>query len=774
MSRWLVALMLLAPALQAQSVRGVVTRAGTPIPGVVVQLLDSTNAIAARTLTDDTGVYRLLAPRAGTYRLATRRIGFAPSTSARVVLTEGETREFPLRVDGLAVSLDTVRVRSDRPRCAKADAANSEVADIWEQARTTLMATEASLAGRAISAALLNYRRTQHPDGTQTLQSLTLLEADSVAQPWTSPPWAELQRSGYVFAALDSTVYRAPGLDVLISSDFSNAHCFRVAAADSTQVVLSFEPAKPRKGISELRGMLRFDRSSVELRSLEFGYTNLNVLEDSAGAGGRMEFVALNDGSWAISRWNIRMPILGLRTDRPRGRSGTQSLMQVNYTETGGGDLLVARRGTDTLWSRVLPPVAGVVTDSATGATIAHARLRLRETNWQAVSDSTGQFEFRGVLPGDYTMLINTPSLDSVGAATTVPLLVADTVARLTVRVPNAEGVLSLVCPLPAGTATRTNFGLIRGHATFAEAPSSPTSIDVIIQWRDNVAKSTRTRRARADVSGRYRACDLPVDAEFEVHAEASALQSATSKVQLGPASPYGQVDLALEKLAPNQAVLRGFVVDATDQPVENVTVEIATLGVRVVTDSSGAFRMARVPAGKQRLTLRRLGYAAEDADLVVEAGQVMERRFTLSRVTMLSEVETAAARDFIRDFEEHRRVGLGKFFTREDLAKQEARRLSDIMSMVAGVKIVPMQGGGAALSSSRRLSLSGQPCFALIYRDKSLLYGGREGEPVPNLNELMVGDIEAIEYYTGPAETPAEYSTLRSPCGVLVIHSRR
>ncbi len=52
----LLALAPLAQELGAQSVRGLVTRGSTPIPGVVVQLLDSTATIVARTLSDDAGV----------------------------------------------------------------------------------------------------------------------------------------------------------------------------------------------------------------------------------------------------------------------------------------------------------------------------------------------------------------------------------------------------------------------------------------------------------------------------------------------------------------------------------------------------------------------------------------------------------------------------------------------------------------------------------------------------------------------------------------------
>lgn len=769
-----VASVTLPGTLFAQSVRGTVTRVGTPIPGVVVQLLDSTSTIVSRMLSDERGMYRLRAPRGGTYRLATRRIGFVPSISRPFVLVDGEITEQPLPLDGIAISLDTVRVKSVRGACGKTDVAAAEVRAVWEQARTSLMATEASLSGRAISAALLNYQRTRNADGTHVLQSLEMLEVDSVAQPWVSQSFDELERIGYVQNGKESTAYRAPGLDVLISDAFSAKHCFRVVyPADTTRIALSFEPAKPRKGISELTGVLSLDRRTAELRSLDFGYTNIGALLDEAGAGGRMEFVALRDGSWAISRWNIRMPIVGLGQLINRSRSS----LAITSTEIGGGDLLVARRGADTLWARALPPVVGVLTDSATGAAITGARLRLKDSDREGLTDATGRFSLRNVLPGDYTVLINTPSLDSLGALTAVPLLVADTVATLAVKVPNARRVLPLVCSVPSDSlAKRSTYGVLRGMVSPPGDSLLSEPAELIVQWRDSVTRTARTQRGRTDDEGRYRLCDVPVGIALDVRAEAQSLTSGSTSIQLSPTSPFVKLNVTLEKLASNQAVLRGDVVDDAGNPVDNVTVEISALGMRSVTDASGSYRLARVPEGKQRVTLRRLGYAPVDADLIVEAGKIMERRFALAKVTALSEVTTTASMAWMKSFDEHRRIGLGVFFTREDLAKQENRRLSDILSGVGGVKLVPLRGNRVALSSSRRPPrLDGvTTCYAQIYRDRTLLYGGREGEPIPNINDLVVGDIEAIEYFNGPATTPAEYSGLQSPCGVLVVHTRQ
>ncbi len=82
----------------AQVVRGTVVRDGAPVPGVVVQLLDSTSTAVARDLSDEGGAYRLLAPRPGTYRLAARRIGYAPMQTA--LFTLGQLTRFQLRRAG--------------------------------------------------------------------------------------------------------------------------------------------------------------------------------------------------------------------------------------------------------------------------------------------------------------------------------------------------------------------------------------------------------------------------------------------------------------------------------------------------------------------------------------------------------------------------------------------------------------------------------------------------------------------------------------------------
>jgi len=63
-------------------------------------------------------------------------------------------------------------------------------------------------------------------------------------------------------------------------------------------------------------------------------------------------------------------------------------------------------------------------------------------------------------------------------------------------------------------------------------------------------------------------------------------------------------------------------------------------------------------------------------------------------------------------------------------------------------------------------------PCYAQIFLNGVQFYAMGRGEP-PNLNEIDVNDIEAIEYYGQPSSTPAQFRTMDSDCGTLALWMR-
>ena len=99
------------------------------VSGVVVALVDSTQTVVARGLSNDRGEYRVAAQRAGRYRLRTLRIGFQPTESRSITLEAGTIAVERLVLDGVRVSLEAIRIVERSYDEMVRDGANLSAAD---------------------------------------------------------------------------------------------------------------------------------------------------------------------------------------------------------------------------------------------------------------------------------------------------------------------------------------------------------------------------------------------------------------------------------------------------------------------------------------------------------------------------------------------------------------------------------------------------------------------------------------------------------------------
>ncbi len=236
------------------------------------------------------------------------------------------------------------------------------------------------------------------------------------------------------------------------------------------------------------------------------------------------------------------------------------------------------------------------------------------------------------------------------------------------------------------------------------------------------------------------------------------------------------------------QAVVRGTVrADSSRRPLRGAEVSVESLGWSTRTDSGGRYSLSNVPAGLTLIRVRLIGYASMSGVILVAPPNTIERDFTLERAAVeLDSMHTVARKGRMGTFDDNRRVGLGHFFTRDDLDRLHATHLADVMSGLASVNVRRGTGNHAWISSSRsgrrsiqvdasdraRGATSG--CYANVFLNGVQVYHGRNGEPLFDLNEFSVDQIEGIEYYTGPAEAPIQYSSLDMSCGVLAIWTHR
>jgi hypothetical protein len=173
--------------------------------------------------------------------------------------------------------------------------------------------------------------------------------------------------------------------------------------------------------------------------------------------------------------------------------------------------------------------------------------------------------------------------------------------------------------------------------------------------------------------------------------------------------------------------------------------------------------------------------------------------------------VSARATERALASFEENRALGLGHFMTRDVLEKYTGMQLAAVLQQLPGVDFVQGKGSSAWITSRRApasLCLPPGPtgtmdnpsifgrclmnhgmylpepsetrqgikvaCYALVYVDGVLRNGTRQPTEPYDVNEIAPERIEAMEFYSGPSQTPMKYSRAGSACGVLVIWTRR
>jgi len=805
--RWWTAIALagLAPVLAGgQVVRGIVTDStNRPISGVVVMLIDGASQSRARALSDERGEFRIAAPGAGTYSLRTLRIGFRPTTTTPIEVRVGGEVAQRVVVAGLPITLDTIRV-ADRNACRTFTDSGAATYAVWEQIRAALTATELTTGFRNIAATTVAYERVLDPKGNKVLQQKATVSTGYVNRPWLSLSPDSLRRMGYVVTERDnSVVYYAPGIDVLLSPAFANDHCFRVTrdARRAELIGLAFEPTPDRKRTAEISGTLWVDRASSQLRRLEFQFANV-PFEQGEMAGGDLQFVRMRDGTWAISQWNIRMPAF-TSVVRP-GHGAERQLAEI---QVAGGQLAVARRGTDTLWAQPTVVLSGTIRDSVSGAGIAGGRITLVGTDLAARTDDRGRFSLSGILPGVYEAEIRTPSLDSLAASHRASFEFVDPNVHPDWRIPNAQQLMATVCS--GGALRDASRGIVVGRARVRGDTAAVRNLSIVAEWQPtDTSGIVRQAKVQGSAEGFFRLCGVPTNTTVKLRAVADGAETADeTTVKLQGGTRLARTELTLERLealAARGSVFTGVVVaDSTHAPIPLAEVALPDLNKSETTNSRGEFRITGIPAGEHRVSVRRIGYGAADTRLAFTGTGTVERRVVLGRAITLEAVQvTATAYDKLRrSFDDNMRVGLGHFMTRDQIAKYDGMELATVLSTLPTTGVA--NGNGHSWVTSRRRPLppcpgnppsdgclqqhgfyipsyfermQGMPkeCWAHVWVDGVLQNGTREPAEPFDLKEIPPYRIDKMEFYAGASETPLQYSRMGSQCGVLVIWTRQ
>lgn len=205
---------------------------------------------------------------------------------------------------------------------------------------------------------------------------------------------------------------------------------------------------------------------------------------------------------------------------------------------------------------------------------------------------------------------------------------------------------------------------------------------------------------------------------------------------------------------------LTGVVTDSGRRPLGGVRVTVAGTPLAATTDSAGRFAIPALPEGARVVVFRRIGFAPDTARVDPGANgggaraalRPLAVRLAPTVVTAASEGESAKLAGFYR----RRRAGRGQFVTRAEFEPFAPPDVAAVLRRFHSLRVEPSPNGQLVMST-RGMAPTNMRSSACAMRI------GVDGQLMPadfGIDELSMGEVEAIEVYAGPASMPAEFQT--------------
>jgi outer membrane receptor for ferrienterochelin and colicin len=200
---------------------------------------------------------------------------------------------------------------------------------------------------------------------------------------------------------------------------------------------------------------------------------------------------------------------------------------------------------------------------------------------------------------------------------------------------------------------------------------------------------------------------------------------------------------------------------------------------VSVLTDTLGRFLLIAPRAGDYELRAIRLGYATTVVPSIAVLGsETVDVELSLAVAAIPLEPLRVVARGrtisrYLSDvgFYDREQNGVGSFLTRYEIEKRGGFQLSDVLRSVSGVRLVRADRTGRRWD----VRLRNRRCSPSIYLDGTIVRASGTGRPtdMPMDDLVLSVDIDGIEIYHGPSESPAEFNR-DANCGVIALWTRR
>jgi hypothetical protein len=211
---------------------------------------------------------------------------------------------------------------------------------------------------------------------------------------------------------------------------------------------------------------------------------------------------------------------------------------------------------------------------------------------------------------------------------------------------------------------------------------------------------------------------------------------------------------------------ISGTTIDAqTGMPIVGASITIPLLSRAVISDEGGHFLHSPLEAGSYVVQVHAVGYIPSAKAFDLTTGQSVTHVFQLTTVPpVLPDVvvkgHTGSVGRRFEDFDRRRALKRGQFLTRAEIEGRNAVNLSDLLQTMRGIRTEC--AGFTCIVETSRSAHGCRPAYFVDGRMSTTF-----GPTTP------VRDIEGIEVYLGPSETPAEYLGPDSGCGAIGIWTK-
>lgn len=212
---------------------------------------------------------------------------------------------------------------------------------------------------------------------------------------------------------------------------------------------------------------------------------------------------------------------------------------------------------------------------------------------------------------------------------------------------------------------------------------------------------------------------------------------------------------------------IKGIIVaigDGDRRPLAGARISLIGTRHSSTTDSRGLFHFLDLDPGRYVIQAAAIGYSTMSSPLLLKEQETLDVEFEaqIEAVSLPELTVEERANHGPVDWLRRKTDGRGRYITRQQIEERHTSTIPDALRMVAGVRI-ECRG---SLVCVVRMARAPRGCSPAYFMD------GIPADPAV-VWLTPVSEIEGIEVYSGPAETPPELESAQARCGAIALWTR-